>query len=55
MRSGSRGLKNKHLKKIKNKPLIFYTIDYIKSLNFFKYIAVSSDSKIILSECKKFV
>jgi|TARA_B100001964_G_scaffold237465_2_gene301054 CMP-N,N'-diacetyllegionaminic acid synthase len=53
MRSGSRGLKNKHLKKIKNKPLIFYTIDYIKSLNFFKYIAVSSDSKIILSECKK--
>ncbi len=53
MRSGSVGLKNKHLVTLKRKPLMYHTIDFINSLKIFKYIVVSSDSKKILNYSKK--
>ena len=36
MRSGSVGLKNKHLVTLKRKPLMYHTIDFINSLKIFK-------------------
>ena len=53
MRSGSVGLKNKHLVNLKGKPLMYHTIDFINSLKMFKSIVVSSDSKKILKYSKK--
>ena len=53
MRSGSVGLKNKHLVNLKGKPLMYHTIDFINSLKMFKSIVVSSDSKKILNYSKK--
>ena len=32
-RSGSSGIKNKNIKMINNKPLIYYTIKFAKNLN----------------------
>lgn len=52
-RSGSKGIKDKNLVKIKNKPLIFWTIkDCLKSKKI-KSIWVSSDSKKILKYSAK--
>lgn len=42
-RKGSRSIKNKNLIKIKNKPLIQYTFDQIKSLNYLKFILTDSN------------
>lgn len=54
-RGGSKTVKNKNLKKIKNKPLIFYTLktalEIKKRIN--SDIFVSTDSKKILNFCKK--
>lgn len=53
-RGGSKGIKNKNLVKIKNKPLIYWSIiEAIKSKNI-DYTWVSSDSKKILNESEKF-
>lgn len=46
-RKGSKGIKNKSLKLINNKPLIYYTINQAISSNLFKEIVVSTDSKKI--------
>ena len=43
-RSGSKGLKNKNIKKIKNKSLIQYAIDAAISTNIFSHILLTSDS-----------
>ena len=43
-RSGSKGLKNKNIKKIKNKSLIQYAIDAAVSSNIFSHILLTSDS-----------
>lgn len=52
-RGGSKGIKNKNLVKIKNKPLIFWTIkDSLKSKKI-KSTWVSSDSKKILKYSAK--
>jgi len=52
-RGGSKGIKNKNLVKIKNKPLIFWTIkDCLKSKKI-KSIWVSSDSEKILNYSAK--
>lgn len=44
-RSGSKGIKNKNIKLLKNKPLIAYTIDAAKESEVFDDIIVSTDSK----------
>lgn len=44
-RSGSKGLKDKNIKKLNGKPLIAYTIEAAKKSNIFDKIIVSTDSK----------
>ena len=46
-RGGSKGVPGKNYKMFNNKPLIVWTMDFIKSLNFIDYSVVSSDSNII--------
>ena len=50
-RGGSKGIKNKNLVRIKNKPLIKFTIDIAKKLKGYD-IFISSDSKKIINYCK---
>ena len=52
-RAGSKGIKNKNLVKIKNKPLIQYTIDVAKKLSKHCEIVVSTDSQKIKKICIK--
>jgi len=52
-RKGSKGLKNKNIMKLLNKPLIIHTIDQAKKSKIFTKIVVSSDSKKILKLVKK--
>lgn len=53
-RSGSKGLKNKALKKISNKPLIAHTISLARKSKLFNQIVVSTDSQKIQSVSKKY-
>ena len=46
-RSGSKGIKNKNIKKINGKHLIYYTIEYAKKSKVVDKIIVSTDSKKI--------
>ena len=48
-REGSRGLKNKNIILLKNKPLISHTIIQAQKSKLFTEIVVSSDSKKIQS------
>ena len=52
-RSGSKGLKNKNIKKINNKTLIKIAYDVAKKSNIFSYILVSTDSTIYKSIVEK--
>jgi len=52
-RKNSKGLKNKNLKKISNKPLFTITLEHALKSKLFDNIVVSSDSKIIKNICKK--
>ena len=54
-RANSKGIKNKNIKRLVNKPLISHTIDFVKRLKFVSKIIVSSDSLKIkkISEKKK--
>ena len=45
MRSGSKGVKNKNLKLINNKPLMYYTINQAIKSGLFENIVVSTNSK----------
>ena len=47
-RSGSKTIKNKNIRLINKKPLIFYTLDFAKKNSLFKKIIFSSDLKDIL-------
>ena len=51
-RNGSVRLKNKNLKKLLNKPLIFWTIKEALKSKYIKKIIISSDSKKILNSFK---
>lgn len=51
-RGGSKGIKDKNIVKIKNKPLIYYAIEKAKNLNF-NYICLSTDSNKIANFGKK--
>ena len=53
-RSGSKGIKNKNLANLHGKPLIYWTIKEAKKVNFIDEIIVSTDSKIIADEAKKY-
>ena len=52
MRSGSKGVKNKNLKLINNKPLMYYTINQAIKSKLFENIVVSTNSKKILKKAK---
>ena len=53
-RGASKGLKNKNLQKVNNKPLIFHTIDQAKKTGLFDKIVCTSDSSKILSTAKRY-
>ena len=53
-RSGSKGIKDKNIKKIKNKPLLSYSIDYAKKCNLVDEIIVSTDSSKYAKIAKTF-
>ncbi len=53
VRGGSKGVKNKNIKNLNDKPLLAYSIIQAKNSGLFNYIAVSSDSDEILSVAKK--
>ena len=52
-RSGSKGLRNKNIKKINNKTLIKIAYDVAKKSNIFSHILVSTDSTIYKSIVEK--
>ena len=53
-RAGSKGIKNKNIKKISGKPLIYYTIKETLKCNLISDYIVSTDSKHISNISKKF-
>ena len=52
MRSGSKGVRNKNLKYINNKPLMAYTIEQAIKCKLFNKVVVSTDSKKIAKIAK---
>ena len=54
MRSGSRGVKNKNIKLINDRPLMYYTIKQAIKSRIFDHIVVSTDSKKILKIAKSY-
>ena len=54
-RGGSKGIKDKNLKKINNKSLVKITIQFAEQLKFLDNIVLSSDSIKILNETKNFM
>lgn len=53
-RSGSKGIKNKNIRKFNSKPLIFYPINLAKKINEIKTVSVSTDSKKIADISKNY-
>ena len=53
-RSGSKGLKNKNILKIKNKELIYYPIKAGLKSKYIDYVLFSSDSKKFMKIAKKY-
>jgi len=54
VRSGSKGIKNKNLKKINNKTLLQITIQLAKQVRQIKHIVVSTDSKFYAKLSEKY-
>tara|TARA_B110000967_G_C18700508_1_gene467586 strand:- start:94 stop:801 length:708 start_codon:yes stop_codon:yes gene_type:complete len=54
VRAGSSTVKNKNIKLINNKPLVYYTIAQAKKSHIFEDIVVSTDSKIIQKITSKY-
>ena len=54
MRSGSQGVRNKNMKLINGKPLMYYTIKQAIKSKLFDNIVVSTDSKKILARAKSY-
>lgn len=52
-REGSKGIKNKNIKKIFGKPLIYWTLKHAKKIKKISYIVINSDSQKILKLAKK--
>lgn len=53
-RAGSKGVKNKNIRNLLGKPLIGYSLEQARACKLFDVIAVSSDSKKILSISKDY-
>jgi CMP-N,N'-diacetyllegionaminic acid synthase len=53
-RSGSKGVKNKNIQKIKNKPLLAWTIDTCKKSKKIDYFFVLTDSKTYAKVARKY-
>ncbi len=53
-RGGSKGVKNKNIKSLNGKPLIYYTINQAKKSKVFKKIVVSTDSNKIKKISEKY-
>ena len=53
-RSGSKGIKNKNIIKLKNKPLIYYSIDIARKVKSISHVFVSTDSKKIKKISEKY-
>ena len=53
-RKGSKGVKNKNLKKINNKPLISYTFDFIKRNKIFNNVLLTTNSEELINYSRKF-
>ena len=53
-RGGSKGIKLKNIYIVKGKPLIFYTLDFVKKINFFDDILISTDNLEIKKVCEKY-
>ena len=54
VRGGSKSVRNKNIKLINNKPLIYYSIQQAKKSNLFEDIVNSTDSKKIQNISKPF-
>ena len=52
-RKGSKGLKNKNIKKLNGKPLIEWTFNLAKKIKLFDKIILSTDSEKIINIAKK--
>jgi len=53
-RGGSKGVKNKNIKKLHGKPLIAYTIEQAKESGLFEHIVISTDSDDIANVAKEY-
>jgi len=53
-RGGSKGVKNKNIKKLHGKPLITYTIEQAKASGLFEHIVISTDSDDIANISKEY-
>ena len=53
-RGGSKRLKNKNIKMLKKKPLVWYSINFAKKIKK-AHILLSTDSKKIYKICSKFI
>jgi len=53
-RGGSKGVPNKNIRKIKGKPLIFYTINSCLKSKIFSHVVVSTEDNKIATIAKKF-
>jgi CMP-N-acetylneuraminic acid synthetase len=52
-RKGSKRIKNKNTKILNGKPLIIYTLDFIKKIKFIDKIVISTNDQKIIDICKK--
>jgi len=52
-RSGSKRIKNKNILRFKNKTLLDFTLDLFENSNLKKFVYVSTNSRKIISNCKK--
>ena len=52
-RKGSKGLKNKNIKKLNNKPLYLYSLQFAQKCNFIDKICVTTDISEIIKYTKK--
>ena len=53
-RGGSKGVPDKNIKILLDKPLILHTIDFARECDFFDDIVVSSDGSKIIDVCEKY-
>jgi len=54
MRSGSKGVKNKNLRLVNGKPLMYFTIKQAIKSKIFDHVVISTDSKKILKIAKSY-